>query len=154
MRLLTRAIDAEKKIYEVEDSYRQFQMDIDFSDDVLELNLYNAAYYPRSYFRADNIELFNAWCKGDIKELSKAINEPDDFTGMTDDQIDAYEEYEKALTDDRDALMLEKAKEYLASGETVFYAVGLAHLLDEDTGLLKTLDEAGYTVELVEYANA
>ena len=154
MRLLTRAIDAEKKIYEVEDSYRQFQMDIDFSDDVLELNLYNAAYYPRSYFRADNIELFNAWCKGDIKELSKAINEPDDFTGMTDDQIAAYEEYEKALTDDRDALMLEKAKEYLASGETVFYAVGLAHLLDEDTGLLKTLDEAGYTVELVEYANA
>ncbi len=151
MRLLTRAKDTEKKVYEVEDSYRQFQMDIDFSNDVLELNLYNSVYYPRSYYRADNIELFNAWCRGEFKELSELINEPADFTGMSDDQIAAYEEYTKALQDDRDALMLTKAEEYIASGETVFFAVGLAHLLDEDTGLIKTLDEAGYTVELVEY---
>ena len=40
---------------------------------------------------------------------------------------------------------------FCSSGKTVFYAVGLAHLLDEETGLLKTLAEAGYTVELVEY---
>ena len=79
------------------------------------------------------------------------INEQPDFSEMTEEEKKAYEEYSKALNDDRDALMLEKAKEYIASDETVFFAVGLAHLLDNETGLVKTLTEAGYTVELVEY---
>ena len=51
---------------------------------------------------------------------------------------------------DRNDGMLEAAIEYLESGETVFYAVGLAHLLAED-GLVNTLRDAGYTVELVPY---
>lgn len=47
--------------------------------------------------------------------------------------------------------MVEKAKEYLENKEeTVFFAVGLAHLLSE-TGLVDSLREAGYTVTLVEY---
>jgi uncharacterized protein YbaP (TraB family) len=46
--------------------------------------------------------------------------------------------------------MLEVAKEYLESGDTVFFAVGLAHLLAED-GLVFTLRDAGYTVELIPY---
>lgn len=46
--------------------------------------------------------------------------------------------------------MLETAKEYLESGDVVFYAVGLAHLLAED-GLVNTLREAEYTVESVNY---
>ena len=48
--------------------------------------------------------------------------------------------------------MLEVAISYLESGETVFYAVGLAHLLNNHNGLVDTLREAGYTVELVEFA--
>ena len=47
--------------------------------------------------------------------------------------------------------MIEVAKGYLESGKTVFYAVGLAHLLKND-GLVDGLRAAGYTVELVEYA--
>lgn len=46
--------------------------------------------------------------------------------------------------------MLDVAIEYLESDDVVFYAVGLAHLLAED-GLVNTLREAGYTVELVSY---
>jgi hypothetical protein len=49
--------------------------------------------------------------------------------------------------------MLKVAISYLESGETVFYAVGLAHLLDDVNGLVDTLREAGYTVELVQYAS-
>ena len=52
---------------------------------------------------------------------------------------------------DRNAAMLETAKEYLESGDVVFFAVGLAHLLAED-GLVNTLRDAGYTVELVPFA--
>ena len=49
--------------------------------------------------------------------------------------------------------MLKVAIEYLESGKTVFYAVGLAHLLDDQNGLVDALRAAGYTVELVQYAN-
>ena len=52
---------------------------------------------------------------------------------------------------DRNIGMLEAAKEYMESGETVFYAVGLAHLLDAENGLVNALREAGYTVEPVTY---
>ena len=38
----------------------------------------------------------------------------------------------------------------LESGETVFFAVGLAHLLG-DGGIIERLQDAGYTVELVEF---
>ena len=48
--------------------------------------------------------------------------------------------------------MLKKAIEYLESDKVIFYAVGLAHLLDGTNGLVDALREAGYTVELVTYA--
>ena len=48
--------------------------------------------------------------------------------------------------------MLEKAIEYLESGEVVLYAVGYAHLFEGGNGLVDTLREAGYTVEQVTYA--
>ena len=64
-----------------------------------------------------------------------------------------YEEYEKAMSYDRNEGMLEVAKQYLESGDTVFYAVGLAHLLDSNNGLVDTLQQAGYTVELVQFAS-
>ena len=64
-------------------------------------------------------------------------------------EIEGYiAEYNQAIAVQRDELMLEKAIEYLESGNTVFYAVGLAHLLSE-TGLVDGLREAGYTVEIV-----
>jgi len=47
--------------------------------------------------------------------------------------------------------MLEVAIEYLESDQVVFFAVGLAHLLDDVNGLVDTLRDAGYTVELVAY---
>ena len=45
--------------------------------------------------------------------------------------------------------MLEVAKGYLDSGKTVFFAVGLAHLLG-DGGLVQALRDAGYTVTLIQ----
>ena len=95
--------------------------------------------------------MYNAWCDGDYEALFAIVNEEYDTSNMTANEIKAYEEYMKALQIDRDALMLEKAKEYLESEEVVFYAVGLAHLINEEGGLVFKLAEAGYTVELVEY---
>ncbi len=150
LRLLARAKEDGMKIYEIEDSSRQYTMDIELSD-YHKLNFEFAMECPRSEYSETYLEMFEAWCDGDLEALTALVNEPVDYTEMTEEEIAVYEKYEKLLTTDRDALMLEKAKEYLASGETVFYAVGLAHLLNEDTGLVKTLSDAGYTVELVEY---
>ena len=52
---------------------------------------------------------------------------------------------------DRNKEMLKVAKKYLESGDVVFFAVGLAHLLDSENGLVDTLRDAGYTVELVAF---
>jgi uncharacterized protein YbaP (TraB family) len=63
----------------------------------------------------------------------------------------SIDEYNKAMMTDRNDGMLDVAKKYLESGDVVFYAVGLAHLLDTNNGLVFTLRDAGYTVTLVEY---
>ena len=60
-----------------------------------------------------------------------------------------YEEYHSAMETSRNADMLEVAKGYLDSGKTVFFAVGLAHLLG-DGGLVQALRDAGYTVTLIQ----
>ena len=44
----------------------------------------------------------------------------------------------------------DKAMEYLASGDTVFFAVGAAHMAN-DAGLVKLLADAGFTVEQISY---
>ena len=76
---------------------------------------------------------------------------PQDTSEMTEEELALYEEYSKAMEWDRNAGMLDVAKGYLSSGKTVFFAVGLAHLIAED-GLVNTLRDAGYTVELVPYS--
>lgn len=93
-------------------------------------------------------ELYELWCKGDEAALTEAMT--DDTSGLTEDELKLYNEYMKATITDRNAKMLAAAQTYLESGETVFYAVGLAHLLGEN-GLVNALRAAGYTVELVTY---
>jgi len=104
-------------------------------------------------------ELYELWCAGDEAALRKELSDEVDFSELTEEEKAEYEEikqlleeYNKAMSYDRNDGMLQKAIEYLESGETVFYAVGLAHLLNNVNGLVDTLRAAGYTVELVAYA--
>ena len=59
-------------------------------------------------------------------------------------------DYNKAMLDDRNQGMAQAALSYLQSGDTVFLAVGTAHMLDE-MGLVQLLTDAGCTVERVDY---
>ena len=61
-----------------------------------------------------------------------------------------FENYNRALLDDRNLGMRDRAIEYIAGGRTVFFAVGAAHMAN-DVGLVKLLADAGYTVEAVSY---
>ena len=164
-------------LWEVESVMFQIEMTSVYSDNLQEFMLYSNAYSHGKSNWEGTQELYELWCSGDeaalIEELKRepwAFTEEDleETEDMTEDDLETiqyirdnmesinteleklYQEYVKSMEIDRNAGMLEVAKEYLESGDTVFYAVGLAHLLAED-GLVFTLREAGYTVELVPY---
>jgi uncharacterized protein YbaP (TraB family) len=105
-------------------------------------------------------ELYELWCAGDEEAMRERLSSEPDLSGLTEEELAEYEaakhlleEYNKAMSYDRNDGMLEVAIEYLESDQVVFYAVGLAHLVDNHNGLIDTLREAGYTVELVTYNN-
>lgn len=147
-RLLTLATAQSKPIHEIESGLSQIQMLSGFSNDLQAILLDEALTTGLTGYCCGVEELYEMWCQGDEAALTAYI--ADDKPALTDDELELYEEYEKAMSTDRNKLMLKAAKNYLESDETVFCAVGLAHLLGED-GLVQTLRDAGYTVELVTY---
>lgn len=146
--LLIRAEKSNKPIYDVESAALQINMMGGYSDELQEYLLKESIEYPMLENHKGTAELFELWCQGDEEALRKEI--ANDLSELTEEEKPLYEEYIKAMETDRNVGMLEVAKEYLESDEVVFYAVGLAHLLAED-GLVNTLRDAGYTVELVNF---
>lgn len=167
-------------LWEVESTLFQIKMTTGYSDHLQEFDLYSSVYSHGKENWEATAELYELWCAGDEGALTEemvrevwAFTEEDlaeaeaeeDLTEEDRERIQyirenmdtineelekLYQEYVTAMEIDRNAGMLEVAKEYLESGKTVFYAVGLAHLLAED-GLVNTLRDAGYTVELVTF---
>jgi uncharacterized protein YbaP (TraB family) len=145
-----RAQAQEKPIYDVESGLFQVQMMSGFSDPLQELLLLDGAATDAVEYFTSTQELFEMWCAGNEADLIAYLTEEDDTSEMTDEEILLLEEYNNAMETNRNDDMLDVAVGYLESGEVVFYAVGLAHLLAED-GLVNTLRDAGYTVELITY---
>ncbi len=146
--LMAEAQKQEKKIYEVENTLFQLQMLTGWSKDLSLSLLADAVQSEAVSYRESILYLYDLWCQGDEKALIDYMT--DDTTGMTDEELKLYNEYNQAMSWDRNKGMVQKAIEYLESGETIFYAVGLAHVIAED-GLVNALRDAGYTVELVEF---
>lgn len=177
-RLTTRAKEKNIPLREVESVIFQIQMSGSYSGELQEFLLYNSVAGNGQENWESSKELFEMWCRGDEAELFEYLNDDDpwelkeedfDLEGLSEedlqevndiisrlDEINAEltkieKEYNTAMSIDRNEGMLEVAKDYLESGDVVFYAVGLAHLL-ADNGLVNALRDAGYTVELVTYA--
>ena len=145
-----------KPILEVETALSQVQMITGFSDGLQELLLAQAIFTPvRDSWEASH-ELYELWCAGDEAALIEAFRQdtdeeiPEEFMEEYETVMALFEEYDKAMITDRNKAMTDVAIGYLESGDTVFFCVGLGHLLSED-GLVNALREAGYTVELVQY---
>ena len=149
MQLMELANEQGKTILNVESGEEQMQLLTDYSDAVQQMLLISALSIDPLTYNEGIDEMFESWCAGDEEVLRQLIVE--DTSQLTQEELAVYEEYKQAMNTDRDAHMLEVAKGYLESGETVFYAVGLAHLLSEE-GLVNTLRQAGYTVEKVTYS--
>lgn len=150
--LQSRAYEQEKEILSVESG--EFQMDLlgAFSDELQVYMLRDALEYGQCAYNYHTEQLYELWCNGDEAELIAYLNEEaEEDPDLTEEEKALIAEYEQAIETGRNVDMLAVAEDYLGSGKTVFYAVGLAHLLAED-GLVNTLRNAGYTVELVSYA--
>lgn len=157
-RLTKLARAQEKEILEVESNMFQIEMLTGWSDDLQILLLEESlTVVPEESWQGLE-ELYELWCAGDEAALREELSDEVDLSELTEEEKAEYEackhlveEYNKAMSYDRNDGMLEVAIEYLESDQVVFYAVGLAHLLNNVNGLVDTLREAGYTVELVTY---
>ena len=147
-RLLLLARAQEKNIDNIESGLSQMQMLTGFSDSLQAMLLQNTVSTTLAEYCESVCQLYEAWCQGDEAAILAAIT--DDTSAMTEEDLKLYNEYHKAMVTDRNAGMLKAAKNYIKSGKTTFFAVGLAHLLGED-GLVTKLQSAGYKVEQVTY---
>ncbi len=147
-RLVDLAYADDKTIHSIESGLSQLQMLAGYSDALQAYLLKEVTEDSLTEYGSDLLALYEMWCKGDESTLAEAL--VGDTFGDSAEVQALYAEYNKAMITDRNAKMLEAAKGYLESGETVFCAVGLAHLLG-DSGLVNGLRSAGYTVTAVTY---
>lgn len=135
-------------IWEIESTLGQMQMLTGFSESLQEMMLSSTVATSAKESWESVHQLYDTWCRGNEAAIRAYLSS--ETAGMTEAELSLYAEYQKAMYTDRNAYMTQIATQYLESGNTVFYAVGLAHLLAED-GLVNTLRAAGYTVEPVTY---
>ncbi len=145
-RLLHLAEEMGLEIRAVEDYIGRAEKHYGFSDALQQELLAGSLSYSRYEYAAGVEELYEAWCLGDEEALRALLSEEGEE--LTQEEQLLYDEYAQFMYIDRNELMLDTAIGYLESGETVFFAVGLAHLIGMD-GLVDSLRNAGYTVEIV-----
>ncbi len=155
--LLSNAHQSDKKVLEIESQASQLELLNSTSD------LYNDASIRatvREYEEGKEylVELFEAYASGDLAKLEELLLDDSvdeaDLSEYTAEEraaiISEGEAYARRMMAERNYGMADKAEEYIASGDTVFFVVGLAHMLGEE-GLVALLTDAGYTVEQIVY---
>ena len=138
------------EVIEVEEIFGRLKLDSRYSGLVQLYILDAVTSASRAEACANTREMYELWCEGDEEKFREMLAEDEYDEDAEEEEIAAYEEYHNILVTERDAQMIEKAKEYLASDKTVFFAVGAAHVLGEG-GIVDSLRASGYTVEKVEY---
>ena len=150
-RLMALARAADKEILDVESGEFQVSMMGNYSEPVQEMLLAESISTSREEYISGTMELYEAWCLGDEAALIErlAAMDEEERAEYDEDELAVYDEYHQKMEVERNAGMAEVAVGYLQSGRTIFFAVGLAHLLGEG-GLVPTLRAMGYTVTLID----
>lgn len=148
--LIERAYELGKPVLDVESGSFQMALLNSFDDEVYRIVIKETLDMADSYGES-TMELYELWLSGDRDAFwAYLAGEDVDETDYSEEQIEMILAYNRALLDERNLGMRDKALEYLASGQTVFFAVGAAHMANE-VGLVYLLSEAGYTVEPFDY---
>ncbi|MCL2077606.1 MAG: TraB/GumN family protein [Oscillospiraceae bacterium] len=128
------------EILEIESAESQIALFLGFSPALMTFLIEEGLDVQAAAAEIDN--LYEIWKRGDEQEFEDIFNTND---GMPEE---LYKEYTDGLLTQRDIEMARVAMEYMDEGLNVFYVVGLAHLIGENsvTGILRA---NGYTVEIV-----
>ena len=149
--LIQHAYDCAIPVLDVESS--EFQMNLLNSfDNELYLLLIESSLDSADSYDADLSSMYELWLSGDREAFWALLagEEEEESADYTEEQLALIEDYNRKLLDERNLGMRDRALEYLADGKTVFFAVGAAHMANEE-GLVQLLSEAGCTVEPYEY---
>lgn len=144
--LIKDARSAEREIWEVESSDFQYSVLAQIPDEYYILALQQSI--KTASVSAKQLEmLYQAWLEGD-EELITEMAEASEIRELTPEKQRLADDYYDKMVVRRNIGMAEKAKEYLQSEKTVFFAVGAMHFLGEN-GIISLLEKEGFTVEKV-----
>ena len=148
-RLTRLAEEQHKQILDIEDPLEHTVFLGEYPDAVQQLLLEDVLSCTLPEYIGETEALYEQWCAGDEAGL---IESNTALTGEeTPEELEAYEIYKKAMIDDRNRIMADKALSYLQGRNVVFFSVGVAHLVG-DGGVVDMLRQAGCTVEQVSYS--
>ena len=147
--LIYRAYEQEIPVLSIESASFQMSLLNSFPDE-LNLLMIRETLENLDGYGESLAELYDAWLSGDYDRVLALMSEEDGSADYTEEQLQMLADYDKAMLEDRNRGMAQAALSYLESGETVFLAVGTAHMLDE-TGIVQLLTDAGCIVERVDY---
>jgi uncharacterized protein YbaP (TraB family) len=135
---LGKADQAKKPIEELEDADFQINL-LSGDEEKKQIQSLEIALQEQKERLEDLRRIADAWVAGDSDALaelmSSGVKKHPEMAGVM-----------KALLDDRNGPMAEKAEKYLKGNKTVFIVVGAAHLVGEK-GIVKILQDKKYKVE-------
>ena len=141
------AYDLGKEVIDIESEQSQIELLISEPVKVTEYNIKSslaakdALIGPR-YVYGMMLDVYNS---GDMENLEKMVF-ADIPKGTFDEETEKlYNEYMEKMYGDRNRVMADAVKQYLAEGRTVFLVVGAAHMMGDD-GIIALLRSEGYTV--------
>lgn len=140
--LLNRAHGDGKPIEELETLDEQMAVLLAMPDSLTDLDLYQALRYPQDYGASVRL-MATAWSQGDEGKLVRLLLQ--DVAAVPEELTQENAAYQAVIFTNRNDGFERQAKDYLASGQTVLFAVGAGHVVGED-GLAERLAQAGFTV--------
>ncbi len=146
--LLDLAKHCDKEVLEVEGDEKHAKSLAELSDKVQEMMLSNSI---SQYSNSDRAKcsfnmLLDIWAEGNEQEMCSMINAEPQFE--SEEQKELYEEYNKAMSEDRNDMMTVYIKDAMKDKKQLFVCVGQAHIIGEGA-IITQLREQGYLVELV-----
>ena len=143
--LINRAYEKNIPVWDIESASYQMELLASLSDEASLLQIRTTLDSLDAYRVSLNL-MYRLWLSGDKDTFWKLVSAETGASDADDPAAAEMAAFNRELIDERNAAMAEKAKEYLRSGKTVFFAVGAAHMAN-DTGIVALLKNAGYTVE-------
>ena len=147
--LIRHCYDRGIPVLDVESAELQTNLLAGFSEELYLLQLRDVLADVEGYAQ-DTDALYAAWAEGDYDRLLAVLEGENDEADYSPEEWALLEDYSDKLLTQRNLGMRDKAVAWLQAGDKVFFAVGAAHLMDED-GLVALLRAAGYTVEQISY---